>query len=134
MSQKDYDFPDDRRYTRSDEWIQGVDANARIGVTDYAQSELSDVVFVELPEVGSVVEAEQAFGIVESVKAVSALLAPIAGEIVEINPSLEDNPEWVNEDPYGRGWIAAIAPRDAADLDTLMDADEYRLYVEERDG
>ena len=105
---------------------------ARIGVSDYAQFELSDVVFVELPEVGARLEAGEAFGVVESVKAVSDLGAPISGEVIEVNEALDEHPEWVNEDPYGSGWILAIAPEDSAAIDGLLSAEEYRASVKSR--
>jgi len=132
MASKTYDLPDDCRYTESDEWIRIDGAHARIGLTDYAQSELSDIVFVELPQVGTQIEAGQAFGVVESVKAVSDLLAPVSGEVVEVHAALEEHPEWLNEEPYGRGWIVAIDPEDIDAIESLMSADDYRKYVEER--
>src|SRR4030095_10066644 len=100
----------DCHYTESDEWVRVDGALVRVGITDYAQSELNDVVFVELPEAGSQTEAGQAFGVVESGKAVSDLLAPIAGEVTEVHGRLSEHPEWLNEDPYGRGWIIALTP------------------------
>ena len=109
-------------------------AVARIGITDYAQSELNDIVFVELPEAGNQLAAGEAFGVVESVKAVSDLLAPIAGEIVEVHTRLSEHPEWINEDPYGKGWIIAINPEDLDALDGLMSAADYRAHVKARAG
>jgi glycine cleavage system H protein len=129
-----YEFPDDLRYTESDEWLRIDGATARIGITDYAQSELSDIVFVELPEAGARLVSGQAFGVVESVKAVTDLLAPASGRVTEINGDLEENPEWVNEEPYGQGWILAIELEDPHAVDALMTADAYRKYVEERAG
>ena len=129
-----YEFPDDLRYTESDEWLRIDGATARIGITDYAQSELSDIVFVELPEAGARLVSGQAFGVVESVKAVTDLLAPASGRVTEINGGLEENPEWVNEEPYGQGWILAIELEDPQAVDALMTADAYRKYVEERAG
>ena len=108
------------------------DGRAIVGITDYAQSELSDIVFIEFPEVGSMVEAGQAFGIVESVKAVTDIFAPVSGEIAEIHEALADHPEWVNEEPYGRGWIVALIPADSDDLETLLSANGYTKHVEER--
>ncbi len=134
MAAKSYDFPDDCHYTESDEWVRLDGTTARVGITDYAQSELSDIVFVELPDPGTRVEAGEAFGVVESVKAVTDLLAPIAGEITETNGALDENPEWVNEDPYGRGWIIVLAPEDLDAVDGLMSAQAYAKYVEERSG
>jgi len=129
---KDYTFPDECRYTESDEWVRIDDDGARIGLTDYAQSELSDVVFVELPEVGSQIEAGQPFGVVESVKAVSDLIAPLSGEVIAVHQALEDHPEWINEEPYEQGWIVCIEPEDSDALEALMTAQEYRKHVEER--
>ncbi len=129
-----YECPDDLRYTESDEWLRIDGATARIGITDYAQSELSDIVFVELPEAGARLVSGQAFGVVESVKAVTDLLAPASGRVTEINGGLEENPEWVNEEPYGQGWILAIELEDPQAVDALMTADAYRKYVEERAG
>ena len=129
---KDYVIPDDCRYAATDEWVRIEDDGARIGLTDYAQSELSDVVFVELPEVGSQLEAGQAFGVVESVKAVSDLIAPLSGEVVAVHSGLEEHPEWVNEEPYERGWIVCIQPEDPDAVEALMTAQDYRKYVEER--
>lgn len=134
MAGKTYDIPEDCRYTRTDEWLRVDGATARIGVTDFAQSELSDIVFVELPEVGTQVESGEAFGVVESVKAVSDLVAPLSGEIVEVHAALADHPEWINEEPYGRGWIVSIAPDDLEEVDALLSPEEYLSYVEERAG
>jgi glycine cleavage system H protein len=134
MAAEDYEFPEDCRYTESDEWIRLDRAQARIGLTDYAQSELSDIVFVELPEVGTQIEAGEAFGVVESVKAVSDLLAPVSGEVVEVHEALDEHPEWINEEPYDRGWIIAIVPEDLESADSLLSAEQYRKYVEERLG
>lgn len=132
MTERNLEYPEDCSYSESDEWVRVDGSVARIGVTDYAQAELSDVVFVELPELGSQVEAGQAFGVVESVKAVSDLVAPLSGEVVEVNEDLDEHPEWVNEEPYGRGWIIAIAPEDLDAIDALMSAEAYRTYVKSR--
>ncbi len=134
MADHEYKIPEDRHYTESDEWLRVDGAVVRIGITDYAQSELNDIVFVELPERGAQLEAGQAFGVVESVKAVSDLIAPIAGDVVEVHAGLSDHPEWLNEDPYGRGWIIAITPEDMEALDGLLSAAEYRAHVEARAG
>ena len=132
MSEKSYHFPDDCRYTQSDEWVR-VDGNVvRIGITDFAQSELSDIVFVEMPEVGSQLHGGQPFGVVESVKAVSDLNAPISGEVVAVNEDLEENPEFVNEDPYARGWLIAIDPEDMSAFEELMSAVDYAAHVKSR--
>ena len=132
MTVKTYDVPDDCRYGASDEWIRLDGTVARIGISDYAQSELSDIVFLELPEVGAQVEAGEAFGVVESVKAVSDLISPVSGEIVEIHETLEEHPEWVNEDPYGRGWIISIEPEDLDAIDNLLSAEDYKAHIQER--
>jgi glycine cleavage system H protein len=130
----DYEIPEDCHYTESDEWVRVDGQVVRVGITDYAQSELNDLVFVELPETGSQLEVGQAFGVVESVKAVSDLLAPIAGEVTEVHARLSEHPEWLNEDPYGRGWIIAITPEDLDALDGLLSAAEYRAHVKARSG
>lgn len=134
MAAKSYNIPEDYRYSESDEWIRLDGAIARVGITDYAQAELSDIVFVELPAAGTQVEAGEAFGVVESVKAVSDLFAPVSGEVVEVHESLEEHPEWVNEEPYGRGWIVGIAPEDLDSVDGLLSPEEYQAYVKERSG
>jgi glycine cleavage system H protein len=124
------DVPDDRRYLDTHEWVR-TDAPHRVGITDYAQDELGDVVFVDLPEPGDAVVAGEAFGVVESIKAVSDLYAPVSGTVVAINEALFDRPELVNDDPYGDGWMLTVEPEaggvDAADL---LDADGYRDRVE----
>ncbi len=132
MAAKTYQISDDCRYARTDEWIRLDRTVARVGISDYAQSELSDIVFVELSEVGSQVDAGEPFGVVESVKAVTDLFAPVSGEIVEVHANLEDHPEWINEDPYGRGWIVGIAPEDLDAIDGLLTPEDYRAYIKER--
>lgn len=132
MSADKYDIPNEPRYTESDEWLRPDDDGVRMGITDYAQSELQDIVFVELPDVGTQLEAGQPCGVVESVKAVSDLYAPISGEVIAVNEALEDAPELVNADPYGEGWILAIAPESEKDIDTLLSAEDYRAHVEAR--
>ncbi|MFQ5928895.1 MAG: glycine cleavage system protein GcvH [Acidobacteriota bacterium] len=123
--------PDDLLYTKEHEWILVEDELATIGVTDYAQSELGDVVFVELPEVGDVLAAEDAFGTLESVKAVSEAYLPVSGEVVEVNETLLDAPEKINEDPYGDGWMIRIRLEDPAELNNLMSSREYVGYTQE---
>ena len=132
MAAKHYEIPEDRRYARSDEWIRIDGTIARIGITDYAQSELSDIVFVEVPEVGSRIDTGVPFGVVESVKAVSDLLAPISGEVIRVNEELDEHPELVNEEPYERGWIIEIRIADSEAATDLLEPDAYRQYVEER--
>jgi glycine cleavage system H protein len=118
--------PEDLKYTKEHEWIRDEgDDTAIIGVTDFAQSELGDIVFVELEPEGTEFEKDEVFGTVEAVKTVSELFAPVDGEILGINEALEAEPELVNDDPYGEGWMVRIALSDAAQLDDLMSADEY---------
>ncbi len=117
-------LPKDVCYTEDHEWAGKVDGNVRIGVSDYAQDQLGDIVFVEFPEVGDTFDKGEEFGSLESVKAVSELYIPISGEIVAINEALEDAPELINEDPYAN-WIVEVKPNDDSELDALMDADQY---------
>ena len=121
-------IPHDLQYTKSHEWVRTDDDTVTIGITDHAQEELGDVVFVELPEEGAAIEAGGSFGTVESVKAVSDLYSPVGGEVVEVNSSLEDAPEKINEDPYGDGWIVKLRTSEGADLLTPA---EYEKLVEE---
>jgi len=123
-------IPDDLRYSTDHEWIRVEDGKARIGITDYAQDALGDVVFVELPEVGATVEAAASISEVESTKSVSDIYAPLSGTITEVNADLADAPERLNEDPYGEGWICVIELSDAAQVDKLLTADDYRALVE----
>ena len=120
-----FDVPDDRRYLESHEWSKTGGEAVRVGVSDFAQDELGDVVFVELPEVGDEIAAGEPFGVVESIKAVSDLYAPVSGEVVAVNEDLFDQPELVNEDPYGDGWMLEVAPADGGDAEGLLDADAY---------
>ncbi|MGQ9729945.1 MAG: glycine cleavage system protein GcvH [Candidatus Zipacnadales bacterium] len=124
-------FPQDRRYAPTHEWARPEGDLIRVGISDYAQDQLGDIVFLELPEVGRVVEAAKPFGVVESVKAVDDLCAPVSGEVVEVNRELENRPELVNEDPYERGWLILIRPAKGAVLETLMDAAAYERYCAE---
>ncbi|USZ14545.1 glycine cleavage system protein GcvH [Moraxella sp. FZFQ2102] len=119
-------IPADLKYVASHEWLRlEADGTITVGITDHAQDALGDVVFVELPEVGTTVEADQEIAVVESVKAASDVYAPIAGEIVEINEELVDSPELANEDPYGKAWFFKVKPANPADYDSLMSAEEY---------
>lgn len=127
-----YDIPKDLRYSTEDEWVRDEGDRAVVGVTDYAQEQLGDIVFIELPEAGTALTKGETFGVIESVKAVSDLYAPISGEVVAINGELEDHPEVVNEDCYGGGWIIAIGGANPADLDSLLDAEAYNQHVDER--
>jgi glycine cleavage system H protein len=122
--------PDDRRYTQDHEWARLEDGRVRVGITDFAQDALGDVVFVQLPEPGAAVEAGGPLGEVESTKSVSDVYAPISGTVLEVNSELGDAPQRLNEDPYGEGWICLIAPADPAALDALLDADGYRSLTE----
>ncbi len=126
--------PEDSKYAKSHEYIHVEGNTGTIGITDYAQKELGDVVFVELPQVGSQIEANEEMGSIESVKAVSELFAPISGEVVEVNENLRDKPELVNTDPYGDGWMLRVKVSDASELEALMDAEEYDEYVETESG
>jgi glycine cleavage system H protein len=128
----EYELPEECFYTREDEWVRHEGSVAYIGVTDYAQDQLGDIVFVELPEVGATVSQGETFGVIESVKAVSDLYAPLSGEVVEVNTDLAETPEAINESCYGDGWLLAIAPSDTGELDTLMNAPDYAQYIKER--
>jgi glycine cleavage system H protein len=124
-----FEVPDDRRYLESHEWIT-TDDPVRVGITDFAQDELGDVVFVELPEVGDSVEADESFGVIESIKAVSDLYAPVSGEVRAVNETLFDQPELVNEDPFGEGWMLELDLADESALDDLLSPDDYREQIE----
>ena len=130
----DYDIPEDRRYSAEDEWARLEEERVSVGITDYAQQQLGDIVFVELPAVGTTVEKGEPFGVIESVKAVSDLYAPVSGQVVEVNTDLTEHPEHVNEDCYGDGWMLTIAVEDSAEYDSLLDASAYRRHVAERKG
>jgi len=123
--------PDDLRYTADHEWARFEDGAVRMGITDYAQDALGDVVFVQLPEPGTALEAGASFSEVESTKSVSDIYAPVAGTVQSVNTDLVDNPQRLNEDPYGDGWICLISVADAAVFDTLMTADDYRKLIAE---
>ena len=123
--------PDDRRYSTDHEWARLADGKVQVGITDYAQDALGDVVYVDLPAVGARVELGAVLGEVESTKSVSEIYAPVAGEVVAVNASLADSPELLNTDPYGAGWISEIVPTDAGALDTLLDAARYTALISE---
>jgi glycine cleavage system H protein len=125
-------IPADLLYARSHEWIRVEDDEVVIGITEYAQDQLGEVVYVELPEVGTAVDANEELGTLESVKAVSEFLSPVAGEVIEINDRLEDEPNLVNEDPYGDGWLVKISG--STDSEAALSADEYAAFLEEENG
>lgn len=125
-------FPSDLKYTQSDEWIRVTGSEAEAGLTDYAQSHLSDIVYVELPEVGAEFKQGTAFGSIESVKAASDMNLPASGSITAVNESLAEAPEAVNTDPYGKGWIVKFTVRDPQELEALMQATAYEAYCNER--
>ncbi len=126
-------FPDDLRYTREHEWARRKGKNVMVGITEYAQDQLGDVVYLELPDVGDEVKKGDSFGVVESTKAVSELFSPVTGKVVEVNDPLSDAPETINEDPYEEGWMVVIEPSDASELDALMDAKADQAFVEEQE-
>lgn len=122
--------PDDLRYTEEHEWIGELDGQFFVGITDYAQSQLGDITYIELPEVGRVVEANEEVAVVESVKAASDVYAPVSGKVVEINEALESHPELINKEPLGQGWFFKLVDIDATEFDALMDISAYRTFVE----
>jgi glycine cleavage system H protein len=123
--------PKDLRYSEEHEWVKVEDGKARIGITHFAQSELGDIVFVELPQVGDDIKSNEPFGSVESVKTVSELYAPISGKVVEVNNELEDNPEFVNESPYESAWMIVIEPTDTSEIESLMTSEQYEKMTKE---
>jgi|Deesub1362B_J571_1020462.scaffolds.fasta_scaffold00001_421 glycine cleavage system H protein len=124
-------YPNDYYYSQDHEWVKVEDGQIGVvGITDFAQKQLGDVVYVELPEVGTKLEFHQTLGVVESVKAVSDIYSPISGEVIEVNQSLNENPELINEDPHGKGWIVKIKIKDESELQKLMSATEYEKYIE----
>ena len=122
-------FPQNVKYTNEHEWIRLEGDVAYVGITDYAQEQLGDIVFVDIPTEGETLEAGEVFGTIEVVKTISDLFLPVVGEVVEQNPALEENPELVNKDPYGEGWLIKMKPANAADLDNLLDAEGYKAVV-----
>lgn len=130
MSEKKINFAADRKYTESHEWVKTEGDVVVVGISDYAQDQLGDVVFVELPQVGTAVSAGKAFGVVESVKAASDLYAPISGEVTAINEKLAESPETVNKDPFGDGWMIKVRPSSSAELDKLIDAGAYKSKID----
>lgn len=122
-------IPENLKYTKDHEWVRIEGEEAFIGITDFAQGELGDIVFVEIETEGETLDREEVFGSVEAVKTVSDLLMPVSGKVLEINDALEATPEVVNEDPYGNGWMVKIALTDASEVDELMSAEEYKELV-----
>jgi len=123
--------PDDLKYHKEHTWVKVSGRKATIGITDYAQDALGDIVYIDLPEVDTDVEINSEIGEIESTKATSSIIAPVSGKVTEVNEDLSESPETLNEDPYGKGWIAIIELEDASEQDDLMDASEYTKYVEE---
>lgn len=124
-------FPTNVKYTNEHEWVRIEGDEAYVGITDYAQTQLGDIIFVDIPTEGETLEKGETFGSIEVVKTVSDLFLPIGGEILEANPALEENPELVNKDPYGEGWIVKIKPTDASEADDLLDAEAYKQLINE---
>lgn len=124
-------FPTNVKYTNEHEWVRIEGDEAYVGITDYAQTQLGDIIFVDIPTEGETLEKGETFGSIEVVKTVSDLFLPIGGEILEVNPALEENPELVNKDPYGEGWIVKIKPTDASEADDLLDAEAYKQLINE---
>ena len=126
------EFPEGLKYTKEHEWVLVEDRTATIGITEYAQQELGDIVYVELPEVGEKIVKDDPFGAVESVKAVSDIYAPVSGTVIEVNDTLPDSPETINDDAYGDGWMIKVEMSDTDDLKDLMSAEEYAEYVDQQ--
>lgn len=124
-------YPKDLKYDREHEWVRTEGDRVAIGISHFAQDQLGEVVYVDLPAVGDTVAAGETFGEVESVKSVSELFSPVSGEIVEVNTALDDAPETVNEDPYGEGWMIKVRIADSSEVDSMMTADEYEAFIAE---
>lgn len=124
------EIPEDLQYTEEHEWVLVEDDIATVGITDYAQSELGDVVYVEVPQVGDLVQQMEPFGTIEAVKTVADLFAPVSGEVIEVNTLLEESPHLVNEDPYGEGWLIKVKMSDPSELENLLSAEEYSNLVQ----
>lgn len=123
--------PEDLKYHKEHTWVKTSGKKATIGITDYAQDALGDIVYIDLPDVDTTVEANSEVGEIESTKATSSIISPISGRIIEVNEELSESPEIINEDPYGKGWIAILEIEDRSELDDLMDFSEYEKYIEE---
>lgn len=130
MSER-YEVPDDLRYTKDHEWVRQEKKFVVVGITDYAQKKLREIIYVELPHINVKIRAKEVLGTVESVKSTADVLSPVSGKVVEVNSKLLDHPELLNESPYKEGWIAKIELSDPSELDKLMEADEYQRYLEE---
>ncbi|MCX8200996.1 MAG: glycine cleavage system protein GcvH [Candidatus Caldarchaeum sp.] len=130
MSER-YEVPDDLRYTKDHEWVKQEKKHVIIGITDYAQKKLREIIYIELPHINTKIRAKEVLSTVESVKSTADVLSPVSGKVVEVNSNLLDHPELLNESPYREGWIAKIEISDPAELSKLMDADEYIRYLEE---
>ena len=128
------EFPKDVRYTKQHEWARVEGNRIRIGITDYAQDALGDVVYVDTPEMGTEVKAGEPFGEVESTKSVSDVYSPVSGTVVDVNVQLGDTPALVNQDPYGKGWMIVVEPSDPSAVESLLDADAYRSFTEKESG
>lgn len=124
-------IPEELKYAKEHEWARIGNNQVTVGITDFAQNELGEVVYVELPAKGREVKKDKPFGVIESVKALSDLYSPVSGEVLEVNDALEDTPEIVNEDPYGEGWMIRVMPSDKSELDTLLSASEYEAFLKE---
>ena len=122
--------PNDIKYTKEHEWVSLDGETATIGITDYAQSQLGDIVFVEFPDINSEINQNETFGVIEAVKTVADLFAPVSGEIIEVNSSLEDSPNFINSDPYGSGWIIKVKINDSKEYNGLMSSDDYEEHIQ----
>lgn len=127
-------YPADYRYTKEHEWVKNEGGAAAVGITDYAQHELGDVVYVELPKIGAKLEAGKSFGTVESVKAVSEIYSPVSGEVAEVNDALGSSPEKINQDPHGAAWLIKVKLANPGELEGLMDAAAYQQYIREKEA
>ncbi len=126
-------YPDDFYYTKDHEWVKLDDGQATVGITDFAQKQLGDVVYVELPQVGTQLGFHQSLGVIESVKAVSDVYSPVSGEVTEVNEALNDAPEILNEDPHGKGWMIKMQIKDKSELEKLMTASDYEKFIEKKE-
>lgn len=130
MSSKEFRYPSDLKYTEEHTWLKVEENKGRVGITDYAQGQLTDILFVDLPEIGTEVRYMEPFGVVESAKSTNDLFSPVSGKVVEVNEALMKKPGTINKDPYGDGWIIVIDMSNPVELDSLMSAEEYRHFVE----